>query len=105
MHRGEVVDAEAAVEALDQLAVVDLDAQRRQRQRARSASAITSGDLDVVVERQLVAADDVDVGLGELAVAALLRPLAAPHLLDLVAAERELERARRSPARSARTAR
>ena len=44
-----------------------------------------------MVEGQGVAPDDVDVGLGELAVAALLRPLAAPDLLDLVAAERELQ--------------
>jgi hypothetical protein len=57
----------------------------------RTAPRHHPGDLDVVVEGQLVAADDVDVGLGELAVAALLRPLAAPHLLDLVAAEGELE--------------
>ena len=43
------------------------------------------------MRRQRVAVDDVDVGLEELAVAPLLRPLAAPHLLDLVAAERELQ--------------
>jgi hypothetical protein len=44
-----------------------------------------------VVERQRVARHDVDVGLDEFAVAALLRPLATPDLLDLVATERELE--------------
>ena len=44
-----------------------------------------------MVEGQLVAPDDVDVGLGELAVAALLRSLAAPGRLHLEAAERELE--------------
>src|SRR6476469_8448655 len=32
---------------------------------------------------------DVDVGLGELAVAPLLRPLTSPHLLDLITPERE----------------
>ena len=47
--------------------------------------------LDVVVRGQGGVVDDVDVGLGELPVAALLRPLAAPHLLDLVAPERERE--------------
>ena len=47
-----------------------------------------------MVERQHVARDDVDVGLRELAVAALLWTLAAPHLLDLVAPQRELEPAR-----------
>ena len=87
---GYVGDAQAAVEALDQLAVVDLERQRRQRQRVERLDHHPH-DLDVVVERQLVAADDVDVGLGELAVAALLRPLAAPGRLDLEAPERELQ--------------
>ena len=81
----------AAEEPLDQLAVVDLDRPPAGIGSARSASADDQRHLDVVVERQRVAADDVDVGLGELAVAALLRPLAAPGLLDLVAPERELE--------------
>ena len=40
-----------------------------------------------------VTSDDVDVGLRELAVAALLRSFAAPHLLDLVAAKWKLEAA------------
>ena len=87
---GHVGDAQAAVEALDQLAVVDLERQRGQRQRAERLDHHPH-HLDVVVEGQLVAADDVDVGLGELAVAPLLGPLAAPRGLDLVAAERELE--------------
>jgi hypothetical protein len=47
--------------------------------------------LDVVVEGQLVAAHDVDVGLRELPVAPLLRPLAAPGGLHLEAPERELQ--------------
>ena len=87
---GDVGQAEPAVEALDQLAVVELEAQRRERQRVERVDHHPH-HLDVVVERQLVAPDDVDVGLGELAVAALLRPLAAPGRLDLVAAERELQ--------------
>ena len=63
--------------------------------RPIGSSAEDLGDderhLGLEVRRQLADVDDVDVGLGELAVAALLRPLAAPHLLDLVAAEREGE--------------
>ena len=46
-------------------------------------------DLDVVVVGERPHADDVDIGLGELAVATLLRPLPAPHFLRLVAPERE----------------
>ena len=56
--------------------------------------------LDVVVRGQPVDVDDVDVGLGELPVAALLRPLTPPDLLDLVAAEREGQRRGRARARS-----
>jgi len=44
-----------------------------------------------VVERQHITGDDVDVSLGELAVAARLRTFATPDLLDLVTAERKLE--------------
>ena len=44
-----------------------------------------------MVERESVAAHDVDVGLRELARATLLGPLTAPDLLDLVATEWELE--------------
>ena len=47
--------------------------------------------LGLEVRGQLADVDDVDVGLGELAEPPLLRPLPAPHLLDLVAAEREGE--------------
>ena len=57
----------------------------------RRASAITQRDLDLVVRGQFAEVDDVDVGLHELAVAALLGALAAPARLDLVAAEREVE--------------
>ncbi len=86
----DVGDTEPAVEALDQLAVVDLE---RQRGQGKCAERLHHHPhhLHVVVEGQLVAADDVDVGLGELAVATLLRALAAPGRLDLEAPERELE--------------
>ncbi len=87
---GDVGCADAAVEPFDQLAVVDLQAQCRHRQR-RQRLGHDARDLDVVVKRQNVAGDNVDIGLGELAVAALLGTLAAPHLLDLVAPEREVE--------------
>ena len=86
----DVGDAEAAVEALDQLAVVELERQRRQGQLPEGLDHHPH-HLDVVVERQLVTTDDVDVGLVELAVAAFLRALAAPGRLDLVAAEGELQ--------------
>ena len=99
-----VGSADPAVEALDQLAVVDLHRQRRNRQRSERVGD-HSGDLDVVVERQRTRRRRVDVGLDELAVAALLRPLAPPAPLDLVALEREVQRARRSPGRSGRTGR
>ncbi len=88
--RADVLDPEALVEALDQPAVVELHGDRRHRE-AGERLRHHLGDLDVVVEGQRVPADHVDVGLPELAVPALLGPLAAPGLLDLVAAERELE--------------
>jgi hypothetical protein len=78
------------VEALAQLAVVDAHAHRRQREAAQGVRD-DERDLDFVVRGQRVAVDDVDVGLPELAVATLLRALAAPALLDLVAPEREVE--------------
>ena len=85
-----VGQAEATVEALDQLSVVELEAHRRQRQRVQRLDHHPH-HLDVVVEGQLVPADDVDVGLQELAVSALLRALTTPRGLDLVAPERKLE--------------
>ena len=57
-----------------------------------SASAITRAiSTSWWKPRGVAAPDDVDVGLREPRVAALLRPLAPPHLLDLVATERELQ--------------
>ncbi len=90
-HRVGVGDPEAGVEALDQLAVVDLQPEAGQEVEPAQRVEHHPGDLDVVVEGEGVATDHVDVGLDELAEAALLRPLAAPHLLDLVATEREVE--------------
>ena len=97
-----VVEPEPEVEPLDELAVVDVQGQRRHRQPTQRLGHHL-GDLDVGVEAERVSSDDVDVGLGELAVAALLRPLTAPAALDLVAPEREVElalvlRARTGPA-------
>ena len=83
--------AQAQEESLHQPPVVDLQAHRRQEVEGRQGLGHDARDLDVVVEGQVVAGDDVDVGLGELAIPAGLRALAAPDLLDLVAAERELE--------------
>ena len=62
--------------------------------RRENASAMTQRHLGLEVRRQLTDVDDIDVGLGELAEPPLLRPLPAPDLLDLVAAEREGELAR-----------
>ena len=91
-----VGDPEAGVEALDQLAVVDLQAEAGQADRSRVGEPTERvehhpGHLHVVVEGEGVATDHVDVGLDELAEPALLRALTAPHLLDLVATEREVE--------------
>jgi len=47
--------------------------------------------FDVIVERQIVAPDYVDVGLSELAESALLGSLPPPCLLDLVATKGELQ--------------
>ena len=93
-HRCGVLDTEPAVEALRQLAVVDVHARRRQ---AEAGVQLLQGlqhhqrRLDVMVVGQGVLADDVDVSLGELTVTALLGALPPPDLLNLVAAERELQ--------------
>ena len=84
------VNADGLVEALGHLAVGDVDADRRNRKGAERLMH-DEGDLDVVVERQGAVTNDIDIGLDELAEAPLLRTLAAPDLLDLVALEREGE--------------
>ena len=84
------VEPDAEVEALGDLAVVDLDAELPHRQAAERLGD-DERHLGLEVRGELADVDDVDVGLGELAEAPLLRPLAAPDLLDLVAAEREGE--------------
>ena len=53
-HAVDVGGADAGVEALDQLAVVDLEPHRRQRQRDQRLGH-HPGDLDVVVEARVVA--------------------------------------------------
>ena len=89
-HAGGVVQADAAVEAFGQFAVVDAQAEVRNGQGAEGLGN-HQGDLHVIAERQLAVAHDVDVRLGEFAGAAFLRTFAAPDLLDLVAPERERE--------------
>ena len=89
-HCGGVLEADAAVEALSQLAVVDAQHERGDGQCGQGVDH-HEGELDVVAEREGAVPDDVHVRLGELARAALLGALAAPDLLDLVAAEREGE--------------
>ena len=85
-----VREADPGVEALGQLAVVDPQQEIGDGQRVQRLGD-HQRDFDVVPERQFAVADNVDVRLGELAGPALLRTLAAPDLLDLVAAEREGE--------------
>ena len=89
-----VLDPEAPVEPLREFPVVDPNAHRRQSQVPVQLPENVEGhqgDLGVVVIGQPVASDDVDVGLGELPVASLLRALTAPDLLHLVAAEGEVQ--------------
>ena len=93
-HGDGVLDAQPTVEALGEQPVVH--PHQHGREPEVDVQPFEGGErdqrqLDVEVRGQRPRVDDVDVGLGELAVATLLRPLAAPHLLDLVAAEREGE--------------
>ena len=90
---GHVGQPDPEEEALGDPAVVDLDAELPHRQPAERLGD-DERHLGLEVRREVADVDDVDVGLGELPEAALLGPLAAPHLLDLVAAEREGEPAR-----------
>ncbi len=99
----DVVDvrrADPGVEPLDQLAVVHLKPKAGQKLQASQGLNHDARNFDVVVERERVATDDVDVGLGELPVAPFLRSLTAPGLLDLVAPEGKVQLARSSPGHS-----
>ena len=89
-HPGGVLQPDALVEPLGELAVVDAQHERRDGQPGQGVDH-HERELHVVAERQRAVAHHVDVRLGELAGPALLGALAAPHLLDLVAAEREGE--------------
>ena len=86
----DIGDAHSAVEALDEPPVVHPHARGRQVE-ALEGPRHHDGDLGLEVRGQRLAGDDVDVGLVELPEAALLRALPSPHLLDLVAPERERE--------------
>ena len=93
-HGCGVLDPEAPVEPLRKFPVVDPDAHRRQTQVAVQPPKNVEGhqgDLSVVMVGQPVTSDNVDVGLGELPVAPLLRAFTAPDLLHLVAAEGEVQ--------------
>ena len=89
-HAGGVLQADAPVEALGELAVVHADEEVADRQGAERLGHHQC-DVGVVPGREGAVADDVDVRLGELAGAALLRALPAPDLLHLVATEGEGE--------------
>ena len=93
-HGCRFLDAQAAVEPLGELAVVDVHRHGREPQlgvQPLQGLEHHQRGLDVVVLGQGLGADDVDVGLGELAVPTLLGAFATPHLLDLVAAKWERE--------------
>ena len=87
-HRLDVGDPDAEVEPLRDLAVVDLDPKRTDRQLAERVGD-HQRQLGLVLGGQLAYVDNVDVALGELAIATFLRALTAPYLLNLVAAEWE----------------
>ena len=78
------------VEAVQDLAVIDADLEPAQAERGEGP-VDDRRDLSLVGDGELAVADDVDVGLIELAEAAALGALAAVDLADLVAAERERE--------------
>src|SRR5690606_245246 len=75
---------------LQDLAVVDPDHEAADPDLAEDR-VDDARDLGIVQRAQGAVADDVDVALVEFAEPAGLRPLAAPDLLDLVAAERKGE--------------
>ena len=85
-----VADPQALTRALDDLAVVHEDPHGRDRQGVEGLRH-DQGQVDLEVERELPVAHHVDVGLREFAEAPLLRALTAPHLLDLVALEGEVQ--------------
>ena len=89
-HGRGVGQAQAQVEALGQLAVIHAQLEIGNRQlRQRIDNDQREGH--VVTERQLTVTNHVNVCLGELACAALLRALATPDLLNLVTREREVQ--------------
>src|SRR4029077_14506095 len=90
--RARLADVEMAQDAFQHLSVVDANAELADRHFAEYA-VDHAGDLGLEKVRERVATDDVDVALIELAEAPALhlRVLAAPHALDLVAAEGEGE--------------
>ena len=88
--RLDVGNTQRLAHALDDLAVVHEHAHRWERQVVESLGH-DEGQIHLEVEGQLAVTDNVDIGLRELAETALLGTLAAPHLLDLVALEREIQ--------------
>ena len=86
--RERIGDAESFVEALEDFPVVDVDRPLRQVQAGQDLMD-DPRQLGIVVQRDLIGVDHVDVTLGEFPVAALLRALTAPDPLNLVPLERE----------------
>ena len=95
-HTFDVRQTESTVEAFGQLAVVGMHGGLGQ---AVCAQLFQGGNHDqrqlhLIVVRQVARTNHVDVGLHELAEAALLRTLTAPDLLNLPTLEREGQRTR-----------
>src|SRR5438105_15008945 len=88
--RARFSDAEMLQDALQQLAVVDADAEFADRHLLKHA-VDDARDLGLGEIAQRIAIDDVDVALVELAepASSYLRVFAAPHPLDLIAAKRK----------------
>ncbi len=83
-------DAQMVEEAVMDLAIVEADDELAHLQ-FREDAVDNGGHLRVVQKAEIAVADDVDITLVELAEAAFLRTFPAPDLLDLVAAEREVQ--------------
>ena len=92
--RGRIFDPQATVEALGEFAVVHMHAHRWEPKlgvQAFQRCQHHQGCFHVMMVGQRILADDIDIGLAELPVAALLRSFAAPNLLYLIAPERKLQ--------------
>ena len=86
----DIAQAKRLKNPLRELAIVNRDGETGNRKLAKYFGH-DDRDVGIHVRRQSILPDDVDIGLVKLPKATVLGTLAAPHLLDLVAAERERE--------------